>query len=93
MSTELVHSVREALDVSREEFAETVTREARKLESELRGGTFDNPQAIVGLEYELYGVDESEATLKRVPRPLLDLISFEGSSASTTRSCTPIPNR
>jgi hypothetical protein len=78
MSTELVHSVREALDVSHEEFTETVAREAEKLEAELREGAFDNPQAIVGLEYELYGVDESEATLKRVPRPLLDLISFEG---------------
>jgi hypothetical protein len=92
MSTELVHSVREALDVSHEEFTETVAREVEKLEAELREGAFDNPQAIVGLEYELYGVDESEATLKRVPRPLLDLIIREwldGPDSLTTALRSP----
>ena len=78
MSTGLVDSVQGALDVSREEFDAAVEREAQKLTDAVREGTFDNPQAIVGLEYELYGVDEADTTLKRVPRPLLDLISFEG---------------
>jgi hypothetical protein len=78
MSTELVDSVQGALDVSRPEFAATVEREAEKLEAELREGTFDNPQAIVGLEYELDGIDESETALKRVPRPSLDRSCFEG---------------
>ena len=77
MSTELVDSVREALSVSPEEFAATVEREAANLKSELQDGTFDNPQAIVGLEYELYGAAAGDCSLRRMPRPLLELISFE----------------
>jgi len=78
MSTELVDSVQEARTVSRDEFAATVEREAEDLKAEIEDGTFDNPQAIVGLEYELYGVDEDAATLRRMPRPLLELVNFEG---------------
>ncbi|NEU56128.1 hypothetical protein [Halorussus sp. MSC15.2] len=78
MSAELVDSVQEALTVSEDDFAATVEREAERLKEELRDGTFDNPQAIVGLEYELYGVAENDATLERMPRPLLELVNFEG---------------
>jgi len=38
---------------------------------------FDNPQAIVGLEYEFYAVKADDCTLRRVPRRLLELIGFE----------------
>jgi len=78
MSTELVDSVQEARTVSRDEFAATVEREAEDIKAEIEDGTFDNPQPIVGLEYELYGVDADAATLGRMPRPLLELVNFEG---------------
>lgn len=78
MRTELVDSVRDTLDISDGEFATVVEREAKDLKAAIKVGTFDNPQAIVGLEYELYGVEELEPSLKRMPRPLLELISFEG---------------
>src|SRR5699024_7007332 len=44
---------------------------------ELDAGTFDNPQAIVGLEYEFYGVNRGTNGLARVPRRLLEYIGFE----------------
>ncbi len=43
----------------------------------IEDGVFDNPQAIVGLEYEFYAVKDDDATLRRVPRRLLELIGFE----------------
>ena len=75
--TRLAADVREVLDTDLASFGEAVQREARFLKEELAAGTFDNPQAIVGLEYEFYGVTEDGASLCRVPRPLLDLIGFE----------------
>jgi hypothetical protein len=73
----LAADVREVLDTDLATFGEAVRREARFLKEELAAGTFDNPQAIVGLEYEFYGVTEDGASLRRVPRQLLDLIGFE----------------
>ncbi len=70
--------MQDVLTVSEEDFAATVEREAEQLKDEIRDGTFDNPQAIVGLEYELYGVAEADASLRRMPRPLLELVNFEG---------------
>ncbi|MFB6095136.1 MAG: hypothetical protein ABEJ71_01625 [Halodesulfurarchaeum sp.] len=71
----LHHRVQDAL-VDEDRFMDQVRAEAADLKREIRSGTFDNPQANVGLEYETYGVDEADASLKRVPRPLLDLIGF-----------------
>jgi len=75
--TELTERVQSALSVDVPAFDERAAEEAEWLVSALREGTFDNPQAIVGLEYEFYGVDEATTELVRVPRLLLDLIGFE----------------
>jgi hypothetical protein len=64
-------------DADPETFASRVASEAEALKGELEIGTFDNPQAIVGLEYEFSGVDEATGELRRVPRALLDTIGFE----------------
>ena len=74
---ELAQEVRAALDVDVDAFAERVAREAEGLKAELEVGTFDNPQAIVGLEHEFYAVDGRTDVLRRVPVPLLELIGFE----------------
>jgi hypothetical protein len=66
-----------ALEVDADRFRERVESEAAELKAELEVGTFDNPQAIVGLEYEFYAVDRATDVLRRVPQPLLDLIGFE----------------
>ncbi|WP_255151546.1 hypothetical protein [Halorarius halobius] len=75
--SELVARVRDALDVDAEEFASRVDREVEALKAEIAEGTFDNPQAIVGLEYEFYAVDDETNALSRVPRRLLEYIGFE----------------
>ena len=76
-ATELTEQVQSALSVDEAEFEERVAEEAEWLTSALQEGTFDNPQAIVGLEYEFYGVDAESHELVRVPRLLLGLIGFE----------------
>jgi hypothetical protein len=76
-ASELAARVREALDVDVEEFDARVEREVEELKEELHAGTFDNPQAIVGLEYEFYAVDAETDALMRVPRRLLEFIGFE----------------
>ena len=76
-ATELTEQVQSALSVDEEAFEERVAEEAEWLASALRDGVFDNPQAIVGLEYEFYGVDAESHELVRVPRLLLELIGFE----------------
>ncbi|WP_255198144.1 hypothetical protein [Halorarius litoreus] len=75
--SELAARVRAALDVDAEEFASRVDREVETLKAELADGTFDNPQAIVGFEYEFYAVDDETYALARVPRRLLEYIGFE----------------
>ncbi|RRJ28325.1 hypothetical protein [Halocatena pleomorpha] len=78
MSTpDLADRVAELLSVDHDEFIARVERETEWLKGEIRDGTFDNPQGIVGLEYEFYGVDDETDALKRVPRRLLDYIGFE----------------
>jgi hypothetical protein len=74
---ELARSVAAAQDVDGDVFATRVEREAEALKAELSVGTFDNPQAIIGLEHEFYAVDARTDVLRRVPGPLLDLIGFE----------------
>jgi hypothetical protein len=76
-ASELAAQVAEALAVDREEFGSRVEAELAVLRAELADGTFDNPQAIVGLEYEFYAVDAETDALMRVPRRLLEYIGFE----------------
>lgn len=78
MSTpDLADRVAELLSVDHDEFIARVERETEWLKDEIRDGTFDNPQGIVGLEYEFYGVDDETDALQRVPRRLLEYIGFE----------------
>ena len=72
-----VDRLREVLSTDRSAFADRVDSEATFIKEALAEGTFDNPQAIVGLEYEFYGVDTETGALRRVPRPLLRFIGFE----------------
>ncbi len=76
-ASELAAQVAEALAVDRSEFASRVEAELEVLRGEIADGTFDNPQAIVGLEYEFYAVDVETDALMRVPRRLLEYIGFE----------------
>ena len=76
-ASELAAAVRETFDVDGDEFRETALAEAEELKAAVRDGTFDNSQALVGLELELYAVDDRTDALRRVPRQLLDLIGFE----------------
>jgi hypothetical protein len=76
-ASELAAAVREALAVDAEAFRETASAEAEKLKREVREGTFDNTQALIGLELELYSVDSRAGGLRRTSRQLLELIGFE----------------
>ncbi|QLD89861.1 hypothetical protein HWV07_12800 [Natronomonas salina] len=76
-ASELAAQVKEALEADGEEFASRVEAEVEVLREEIEAGTFDNPQAIVGLEYEFYAVDAETDALMRVPRRLLEYIGFE----------------
>ena len=82
---DLVGRVNDVLAVDTEEFRHRAAADAETVKEELRAGTFDNHQSILGFEYEFYAVsegrwrnDDDEAyTLCRVPRRLLSLIGFE----------------
>ncbi len=85
---EIVDRVQEALKTDRQQFQQRVAEERALIKSELADGTFDNPQANIGLEYEFYAVTESDADggrtpagqagqLARVPRRLLSMIGME----------------
>jgi hypothetical protein len=76
-ASELAAAVRETLAVDPEKFREQAMAEAEELKSEVRAGTFDNSQALAGLELELYAVDSRTDALQRMPRQLLGLIGFE----------------
>jgi hypothetical protein len=73
---DLVDRVRDILDVDAETFQERVREDAEVIKSEIAAGTFDNPQAIVGLEYEYYAVSD-DGSLARVPRRVLEFVGFE----------------
>jgi len=75
--SELGARVREALAVDADEFDSRVADEAERLKTAVAEGTFDNAEAIVGLELELYAVDARTGGLRRMPRHLLELIGFE----------------
>ena len=74
--SELAAQVREILETDAETFAARVDTEIDELKRELREGTFNNPQGVIGFEYEFYAVDDSGA-LARVPRRLLEYVGFE----------------
>jgi hypothetical protein len=76
-ASELAAAVRETFEVDAEEFQSKAAAEAEALKSEVHEGTFDNSQALIGLELELYGVDSRTDALRRMPRQLLGLIGFE----------------
>ncbi|MFB6110798.1 MAG: hypothetical protein ABEJ60_08010 [Halodesulfurarchaeum sp.] len=73
---DLASAVADALAVDPETFQKRVHEEASIIKEEVEAGTFDNPQAIVGLEYEFYAVDD-EGALARIPRRLLEYVGFE----------------
>jgi hypothetical protein len=75
--SDLAAQVEDVLSVDPEAFQSRVEEEAEVIVEEVEAGTFDNPQAIIGFEYEFYAVDAETAALNRVPRRLLDLIGFE----------------
>jgi hypothetical protein len=76
-ASELASEVQKAADVDGEAFRAAAMEEAEQLKTEVRDGTFDNTQALVGLELELYAVDSRTDALRRMPRQLLGLIGFE----------------
>ena len=92
-ASELAAAVREALAIDGEAFQDRALAEAEELKAEVRAGTFDNSQAIVGLELELYAVDSRTDALRRVPRGLLDLIGFEKELGlhNAEMQTTPVP--
>ncbi|MFC7080361.1 hypothetical protein [Halorussus caseinilyticus] len=75
--SDLAVQVEDVLSVDPDEFQSQVEAEADVIVEEIDDGTFDNPQAIIGFEYEFYAVDDETTALKRVPRRLLELIGFE----------------
>jgi hypothetical protein len=84
MDTDLPGRIKEVLSVDADEFRARAQADAEVVKAELRDGTFDNHQAIIGLEYEFYAVatgrwaedERNECSLVRVRR-LLELIGFE----------------
>ncbi|MFW5973841.1 MAG: hypothetical protein ACOCPZ_00470 [Natrialbaceae archaeon] len=92
-ASELAAAVREALTVDREEFRSRAVDEAERLKVEVREGTFDNSQALIGLELELYAVDSRTDALRRMPRGLLGLIGFEKELGlhNAEMQTTPLP--
>ena len=87
-SDDLAERVARLSRLDPEAFKQRAATDAETVKRELRQGTFDNHQSILGLEYEFYavtegrwhgrkreGIDRDE--LARVPRRLLDMIGFE----------------
>ena len=77
MQGELAPRVADVLSVDAEDFRERAEEDAEVIKDAVEEGVFDNPQAIVGLEYEFYAVKADDCALRRVPRRLLELIGFE----------------
>ncbi|WP_410764587.1 hypothetical protein [Haloferax sp. DFSO60] len=86
MSDDLAGRVKDVLAVDADRFEAQAAADAEVVKRELRDGTFDNHQSIIGLEYEFYAVseaqrytngDEPSYALTRVPRRMLELMGFE----------------
>ena len=90
---ELAEAVNARFDIDIEAFQSRATEEAEELKTEVRDGTFDNTQALVGLELELYAVDSRTDALRRMPRQLLGLIGFEKELGlhNAEMQTTPLP--
>ncbi|WP_049927188.1 hypothetical protein [Halopiger goleimassiliensis] len=74
---ELAARVADVLSVDAATFRQRAEEDAAVITEGVEEGVFDNPQAIVGFEYEFYAVKDDDASLRRVPRRLLELIGFE----------------
>ncbi|WP_222918957.1 hypothetical protein [Natrinema sp. SYSU A 869] len=74
---ELAARVADVLAADAIDFREQAQADAAVIKDAVEEGVFDNPQAIVGLEYEFYAVKADDCALRRVPRRLLELIGFE----------------
>ncbi len=74
---DLASRVTDVLTVDGDAFRERATQDGEVIRDAIEDGVFDNPQAIVGFEYEFYAVKSDDCTLRRVPRRLLELIGFE----------------
>ncbi|ARS90880.1 hypothetical protein [Natrarchaeobaculum aegyptiacum] len=74
---ELADEVANLLSVDPEEFRRRAEADAEVIMEAVEEDVFNNPQAIVGLECEFYAVKDEDASLRRVPRRLLELIGFE----------------
>ncbi|MFP9192227.1 hypothetical protein [Natronosalvus vescus] len=74
---ELATRLETVLAVDAESFRDRAIEEADVIVDAIENGAFDNPQAIVGFEYEFYAVDAETVALRRVPRRLLELMGFE----------------
>jgi hypothetical protein len=81
------------MDVDSEAFESKARAEAEQLKEEVKAGTFDNSEALVGLEIELYAVDSRTDALRRMPRQLLGLIGFEKELGlhNAEMQTTPLP--
>ncbi|MFC6798280.1 MULTISPECIES: hypothetical protein [unclassified Haladaptatus] len=86
MDLDLAAQVDDVLSVDAEAFQNQVEEDASVIKEEVAAGTFDNPQAIIGFEYEFYAVADEHGrhddgggggALMRVPRRLLEFIGFE----------------
>jgi hypothetical protein len=75
--SELAAQVTDVLTVDADSFQSRAEEEAEALKAAVLDGTFDNAQSIIGLEQELYAVDDQTDALRRVPRQLLERIGFE----------------
>ncbi|ELY95959.1 hypothetical protein [Natrialba taiwanensis] len=76
-TADLAARVADVLSVDADGFRERAEADAEVIKEEVEDGVFDNPQAIVGLEYEFYAIKDDDCALRRVPRRLLELIGFE----------------
>ncbi|ELZ01117.1 hypothetical protein C482_07961 [Natrialba chahannaoensis JCM 10990] len=74
---DLAARVTDVLSVDADGYREHAEADAEVIKDAIEDGIFDNPQAIVGLEYEFYAIKDDDCTLRRVPRRLLELIGFE----------------
>ena len=82
---DLVEDVTALLAVDRDAFDDRVADESETLKDAIREGAFDNPQGLVGFEYEFYAVrgEDPEArgtpagALCRIPRRTRSYVGFE----------------
>jgi hypothetical protein len=77
MSDDPVDRLVESREIDFAEFERRVRAEGDVVVEHLRKKTFDNPQSTVGLEYEFYAVDETDGSIRRVPRSLMGFLGLE----------------